>query len=82
MNKGLPGFFLPRQSTRTVANTIVPHPSQLVRRAGPAGSPPPEIARCHVRAANGGKPFDSARSTPPAGKKKPTRQRGRSKTAT
>ena len=27
MNKGLPGFFLPRQSTRTVANTIVPHPS-------------------------------------------------------
>lgn len=82
MNKGLPGFFLPgnRQGqSLTPSRRTLP---QLVRRAGPAGSPPPEIARCHVRAANGGKPFDSARSTPPAGKKKPTRQRGRSKTAT
>ena len=74
--------FLPRQSTRTVANTIrvAPHP-QRVRRTGPAGAPPLEIAGSCTR----GKQREAVRfGTVHAlrGKKKPTRQRGRSKTAT
>lgn len=82
MNKGLPGFFLPRQSTRTVANTIVPHPSPAGAACGagrfaPAGDRAVSCTRGKQREAVRFGTVHALR-----GKKKPTRQRGRSKTAT
>ena len=82
MNKGLPWFFLPRQSTRTVANTIVPHPSPAGAACGagrfaPAGDRAVSCTRGKQREAVRFGTVHALR-----GKKKPTRQRGRSKTAT